>query len=180
MLHLYDFMGVTGPQQFFTFVTGPLLEIIEQPWSSGQCLSMAAVRVFVLLSPFRLTQLVEITLLIGVLSRYLFKRFRFRVYVQGVCLSFGTEFTFRFRDQVLSLDFRFSFQVQVLSLDFRFSFQVQVLSLGSPWVQVWVVSVLGLGFGFSFGFRFRIWVQVLGVGFAFMFRILGHITRNLR
>ena len=29
MLHLYDFMGVTGPQQFFTFVTGPLLEIIE-------------------------------------------------------------------------------------------------------------------------------------------------------
>jgi len=32
MLHLYDFMGVTGPQQFFTFVTGPLLEIIEWPW----------------------------------------------------------------------------------------------------------------------------------------------------
>jgi len=31
MLHLYDFMGVTGPQQFFIFVTGPLLEIIESP-----------------------------------------------------------------------------------------------------------------------------------------------------
>jgi len=29
MLHLYDFMGVTGPQEFFTFVTGHLLEIIE-------------------------------------------------------------------------------------------------------------------------------------------------------
>jgi len=29
MLHLYDFMGVTEPQQFFTFVSGPLLEIIE-------------------------------------------------------------------------------------------------------------------------------------------------------
>jgi len=29
MLHLYDFMGVTGSQQFLTFVTGPLLEIIE-------------------------------------------------------------------------------------------------------------------------------------------------------
>jgi len=29
ILHLYGFMGVAGPQQFFTFVTGPLLEIIE-------------------------------------------------------------------------------------------------------------------------------------------------------
>jgi len=29
MVHLYDFMEVTAPQQFFTFVTGPLLEIIE-------------------------------------------------------------------------------------------------------------------------------------------------------
>ena len=32
MVHVYHFMGVTGPQQFFTFVTGPLLEIIKQPW----------------------------------------------------------------------------------------------------------------------------------------------------
>jgi len=29
MPHFYDFIGVTGPQQFFTFVTGPLYEIIE-------------------------------------------------------------------------------------------------------------------------------------------------------
>jgi len=29
MLHLYDLMCVAGPQQFFTFVAGPLLEIIE-------------------------------------------------------------------------------------------------------------------------------------------------------
>jgi len=31
MLHLYDFMGVTGPQQVFTFVSGHLLEIMECP-----------------------------------------------------------------------------------------------------------------------------------------------------
>jgi len=29
MLHFHDFMAVTGPQQFFTFVIGPLLELIE-------------------------------------------------------------------------------------------------------------------------------------------------------
>jgi len=29
MLHLYDFMGVTGPQKILTFVTGLLLKIIE-------------------------------------------------------------------------------------------------------------------------------------------------------
>jgi len=29
MLHFYDFMGVTGPQQFSTFVTGLLLEITQ-------------------------------------------------------------------------------------------------------------------------------------------------------
>jgi len=29
MLHLYDFKGVTRPQQFLTFVIGPLLDIIE-------------------------------------------------------------------------------------------------------------------------------------------------------
>jgi len=29
MLHLYDFMGLTRPQKIFTFVTGPMLEIIE-------------------------------------------------------------------------------------------------------------------------------------------------------
>jgi len=29
MSHLHDFMGVTGPQKFLTFVTGPFLKIIE-------------------------------------------------------------------------------------------------------------------------------------------------------
>jgi len=29
MVHLYDFMGVTGPQKLLTFVTGPFLEVIE-------------------------------------------------------------------------------------------------------------------------------------------------------
>jgi len=29
MVHLYHFLGVTGPQQFWTFVTGALLEKIE-------------------------------------------------------------------------------------------------------------------------------------------------------
>jgi len=29
MSHLYDFMGVTGPQHFLTFVIGPLLKLIE-------------------------------------------------------------------------------------------------------------------------------------------------------
>jgi len=29
MVHLYYFLGVTGPQQFWSFVTGPLLEIIK-------------------------------------------------------------------------------------------------------------------------------------------------------
>jgi len=29
MSHLNDFMGVTGPRKFLTFVTGPFLKIIE-------------------------------------------------------------------------------------------------------------------------------------------------------
>jgi len=29
MLHLHDFMGVTGPQKILIFVTGPFLKIIE-------------------------------------------------------------------------------------------------------------------------------------------------------
>jgi len=29
MSHLHDFMGVTGPRKFLTFVTGPFLKIIE-------------------------------------------------------------------------------------------------------------------------------------------------------
>jgi len=29
MLHLHDFMGVTGPRKMLTFVTGPFLKIIE-------------------------------------------------------------------------------------------------------------------------------------------------------
>jgi len=29
MLHLYDFMGVTGPQKILTFVIGPLHKLIE-------------------------------------------------------------------------------------------------------------------------------------------------------
>jgi len=29
MSHLHDFMGVTGPRKFFTFVTGPFLKMIQ-------------------------------------------------------------------------------------------------------------------------------------------------------
>jgi len=32
MLQLHDFMGVTGTQNFLTFVTGHFLKIIEWPW----------------------------------------------------------------------------------------------------------------------------------------------------
>ena len=111
----------------------------------------------VLLSPFPLAQLAKVAPLIGVLFMYFFKTFR--VYIQGVCLSFGLGFTFMV--QVNGLFFGFGFQIQLLGLSFRFEFWVQDFGLGfgfTFWVQV-----LGLGFGFRF------WVQALGLGFGFRF-----------
>jgi len=32
MSHLHEFIGVTGPRKLLTFVAGPFLEIIGQPW----------------------------------------------------------------------------------------------------------------------------------------------------
>jgi len=37
MLRLYNFMEMNELQTFFTFVTGPLVKIIEYPWHKGSC-----------------------------------------------------------------------------------------------------------------------------------------------